>query len=418
MKCTWIPLFAVIAVFSAAGLAIADEKQPPAETPRPVEPASPPSIQTDQPVSITISTKVPMKFYGFVSGEFLWSGSQLSTFGALNNTPASYNRNIAGFNRVVDETIDGNNDAAISATVQNTRFGFVLDPYDFNGKNFSVDARIELDFWNANAPNISAVVPRIRRAYAGIGQKHWRFLAGQEWDLFSPLNPTTLNIGGNLWQQGNLGFRRPQLRFTYMHEIGEGSGIEGAASANLPGNTMSLDDNGNSTGIPMFQGRVGYWHALPAGKMWVYLSGAYAQHRNAVAAAPRVNNWGLALSLDVPIHKYLKPMGEFQYGYSLGSLLTLASDTNRQRFLSAWGQIKSEWLSWLETNIGYSIDTLDSPQVAANFVKRNQVGFGNILFKPFKVFVIGLEYNYMRTTYQGTGASEANVAFTNVLFYF
>lgn len=417
MKRAWIALFTIMLIFSTAGLSQADEKKP--EAAPQAEASSPtPSIQTDQPVSITLSSKVPMKFYGFISGEFLWTNSQLSSFGTLDNTPASYNRNITGFNRVVDETIDGNNDAAISATVQNTRFGFALDPYDFNGKNFSVNARLELDFWSTNNMNISTVVPRIRLAYAGIGQKHWRFLAGQEWDLLSPLNPATLNLGGDLWQQGNLGFRRPQLRFTYMHDVGEASGLEGAVSANLPGNTMSLDDNGNSTGLPMFQGRVGYWHTLPAGKMWIYLSGAYAQHRNAVASAPRVNNWGLALSLDVPIHKYLKPMGEFHYGFSLGSLLTLASDTRRQRFLAAWGQIKSEWLSWLETNIGYGIDTLNTAQVPANFIKRNQVGFGNILFKPFKVFVIGLEYNYLRTTYQGTGASEANVALTNVLFYF
>lgn len=416
MNRLWIPLIAVALILSAACPALADDKPPPA--PKAEEPAPPPSLQTDQPVSIALSSKVPFKFYGFVSGEFLWTGSQLSTFGTLDNTPASYNRQIAGFNRVVDESIDGNNDAAVSGTVQNTRFGFALDRYDFNGKNYSVDARIEMDFFSATNTNIGTVVPRLRRAYASIGQDHWRFLAGQEWDLFSPLNPSTLNLGGNLWTQGNLGFRRPQLRFGYEHTVGDQSGLEGAASLNLPSNVMSLDDNGNSTGIPMFEGRVGFWHTLPAGKMWAYLSAAYAQHRNAVAGASRVNNWGLGLSLDVPVHRLLKPMGEVHYGYSLGSELSIASDTRRQRTLSAWGQIKSEWLSWLETNIGYGIDTLSSPQVPANSVKRNQMGFGNILFKPFKVFVIGLEYNYLRTTYQGTGPSEANVGFTNVLFYF
>jgi hypothetical protein len=36
---------------------------------------------------------------------------------------------------------------------------------------------------------------------------------------------------------------------------------------------MSFDDNGNTTGIPMFEGRVGYTHNMEAGKMKIYLSG-------------------------------------------------------------------------------------------------------------------------------------------------
>ncbi len=382
------------------------------------QPAAPPSIQTDQPAAISLSSKVPFKFYGFISGEFMWTGSQLSSGGTLDNTPANYNRGMGGYNRVVDEAVEGNNDAAINATVQNTRFGFLLEPYDFNGKNFSVDARLEMDFFSASNMSASSVVPRIRRAYAGIGQQNWRVLVGQEWEVFSPLNTATLNIGGNLWTQGNMGFRRPQIRFTAKHAIGETSGIEGAGSVNLPGNSLSFADSGNTTCVPMLEGRMGFWHKMSAGDFWVYLSGVYARHNNAAAGGAKINNWGIALSLDAPLHRFLKLMGEAHYGYSLGSLLSLSSDTTRQRTFATWGQIKSEWLPWLETNVGYGIDSLSSPQVAVNFVQRNQTAFANIMFKPYKVFVIGLEYDYLRTTYKGTGASEANAVLTNVLFYF
>lgn len=409
---------AFLALVAVASMPASAADEAPAVKPKAEQPVVPQSIQTDQPAAISLSSKVPFKFYGFVSAEMMWTDSQLSSFGTLDNTPASYNRGPAGFNRVVDENVDGNNDGAINGTIQNSRFGFLLDPYDFNGKNFNVDARIEMDFFHVTNMSASSIAPRVRRAYAGIGQKSWRVLAGQEWDVFSPLNTATLNIGGNLWNQGNLGFRRPQIRLTGKHGFGETCGIEGAGSINLPSNSLSFADAGNSTGIPMLEGRVGFWHKMAAGDLWVYLSGVYARHFNAVAGQSKINNWGVALSVDVPLHRFFKPMGEVQYGYSLGSMLSISSDTMRQRTLAGWGQIKSEWLSWLETNVGYGIETLDSPQVAANFVKRNQTGFANILFKPFKVFVIGLEYDYLRTTYKGTSASEANAVLTNVLFYF
>lgn len=375
-------------------------------------------IQTEQAEKITLSTKVPINLYGFISAEGMYSDSQLSSFGTLNNTPANYNRNMVGFNRVVDESVDGNNDAFISATVQNTRFGFDLEPYDFGGKNFKVDARLEMDFFSTANLSVASMSPRIRRAYAAIGQEKWRLLFGQEWDLFSPLNTATLNLGGNLWQQGNLGFRRPQIRFTYNFDAGEKSTIEAAGSINLPGNSMAFNDTGNTTGIPMFQGRVGFLHPLKAGKLKAYLSGLYARHNNAAAGGAKVNNWGMAASFEVPIHKLFIPSLEFHYGYSMGSLLSIASDTTRQRTISGWGQIKTLWVDWFETNVGYGVDMLKSSEVAAGAVKRNQMGFASFRFKPASSFIIGLEYNFMRTNYQGSGSSNASAGILNALYFF
>lgn len=380
------------------------------------------SIQTDQPVEIPLSSKVPITFYGFISGEFVWADSQISSFGTLNNGlgvvgASPYNRVPAGFNRVVDETVDGKNDAFISATVQNTRFGFLLKPYDFGGKNFWVDARLELDFFSTGNLSAASVLPRIRRAYTSIGQERWKLLFGQEWDLFSPLNPATLNIGGNLWEQGNLGFRRPQICFAYRAHFDE-SGIETALSVNLPSNRMNFDDSGNATSIPMLEGRFGFWHKLPAGKMRLYASGMFARHKNTVAGASDINNWALAFSFDIPVHRFFKPSGEFQYGYSPGLMLSIASDTMRQRTISGWAQIKSLWLDWFETNVGGGVDILKSSQVPNGWVKTNMMGFANLKFKPLKFFVIGVEYNYLRTNYQGSGSSAAHVIFNNVLFYF
>jgi hypothetical protein len=377
-------------------------------------------LQTGQERVISFSSKVPIGFYGFVTAETFYSDSQLSTFGTNNNTPASYNKTPAGPNRVVDESVEGNNNAFISATAQNSRFGFLLEPYDFGDKPFEVDGRLEMDFFSTGDLSVASLRPRLRRGYAGIGGKggKWHVLFGQDWDLFSPLNPSTLNLGGNLWRQGNLGFRRPQIRFTSKHSIDDKKGIEAAASLNLPSLSMSFDDAGNTTGVPMFEGRFGYWQELSAGKLLAYVSGAYARHRNQVAGGADVNNWGIAASISAPIHPYFIPAGEFHYGYSLGTMLSNTSDTSRQRMIAGWGQIKSLWLSWLESNVGYGVETLDSGEVAAGWVKRNQVIFANVKFKPVKSFIIGLEYNSLCTDYQGTGKSRANMGLLNVIYTF
>lgn len=376
------------------------------------------SLQIAEKDGIKLSCKVPFKFYGFISAQTMWSDSQLSSFGT---TSATYDRNMVAVTRVIDETF---NDAYLDFTVQNTRIGFALDPYDFGDKNFTVDARLELDFFGLNngsgvtITSIHGVFPRIRRAYAGIGGQSWRFLAGQEWDLYSPLNTSTLNIGANMWYQGNQGFRRPQMRFTYEHPINENNGLEGAVSASLPSNSMSFTDNGTTTGIPMFQGRFGYWNKREAGKIQAYLSGVFARHINATAGLGDVTNWGLAASLDFPLHKYLNPTAEFQYGDSLGSLLSLSSDTTKQRFMGGWGGIKSAWLGWLETNVGYGFEKLDNSQVVAGSIKTNQLGFLNVKFIPHKSFVIGVEYEYLRTNYQGSGTSSASAIMGNMMFLF
>ncbi|HLD44696.1 MAG TPA: hypothetical protein VJC18_04615, partial [bacterium] len=237
-----------------------------------------------------LTTKVPMTLYGFVSAQSMWGDSQVGSFGV--------NLNMTAPNRVIDETTVAANNDFIGFTLQNTRVGLYLEPYDFGGKSFNIDARIELDFWSTAAAAYAVQTPRIRRAYTSIGTDTWNVLFGQEWDLFAPLNPLTINVGSVLWNQGNLGSRRPQIRLTTKYAYDQ-SGIELGASVNSPNNSMLFNDLGNTTGMPMFQGRLGYWREGDSGKYLAYLSGVYGRHDNVVVGGADVNNWGTAFSLDL-----------------------------------------------------------------------------------------------------------------------
>jgi len=87
-------------------------------------------------------------------------------------------------------------------------------------------AQVEVDFMGL-AGNVvgGSVLPTgenfagllMRHAFAEIKTDNWRLLAGQTWDVISPLNPVMLTYAVG-WAGGNIGFRRMQIRGErYLH---------------------------------------------------------------------------------------------------------------------------------------------------------------------------------------------------------
>jgi hypothetical protein len=69
-------------------------------------------------------------------------------------------------------------------------------------------ARVEIDFLTSNpgGPE-SRDLLRLRLAYAQVNCGEWTLLAGQDWDIISPLNPS-INDNTLQWNNGNMGDRR------------------------------------------------------------------------------------------------------------------------------------------------------------------------------------------------------------------
>ncbi len=78
-----------------------------------------------------------------------------------------------------------------------------------------LSGKLELDFENGGSE--SREIIRIRHAYLQLKKDDVSILAGQTWDLFSPLFPTVDN-DTLLWNAGNVGDRRPQFRVSYEPE--------------------------------------------------------------------------------------------------------------------------------------------------------------------------------------------------------
>ena len=73
-----------------------------------------------------------------------------------------------------------------------------------------VGGKVEIDFQRQiDVENKASLL--LRHAYVEIKDDEFRLLAGQTWDVISPLCPGVLfySVG---WDGGNIGYRRPQFR--------------------------------------------------------------------------------------------------------------------------------------------------------------------------------------------------------------
>lgn len=374
------------------------------------------AAQTEQKEKV-VKAKFPVELYGFVAGQVFWGSARTQLYANTDNQRDSF----VAQSSVMDRTVLKIDDSWIGLTPQNSRLGLNWTGSKVS-KHLTLGGKLEMDFLNPTGG--ASPRPRIRLYYLTLSGKVWSLLAGQQWDSFSPLNTNSLSLGGNLWYQGNLGFRRPQLRFTYDFPFATDNNIEVQVAVNNPSNMDLITNVGNESSIPYFSGLLQYTKKMKYGDFLIAASATGGAHRQ--------NNiydkmWGIAGSLSVPLHKFLKISGEVQYGRDLGNYLTYAGTTRNIKSFDAWAQISSRWHKMLETNIGYGIGNLPRSKVTANNtafanmlngIYRNQNIFANFKFYPVEPFYFGVEYNNMRTGYRGNGTSTAQVIMSNFVYTF
>jgi hypothetical protein len=131
--------------------------------------------------------------------------------------------------------------------------------FEFDFQNRAV---AETDTNSGTTENEGRELPRLRHAYVKLQAGAFSMLAGQTWDLISPLWPLA-NFDGMMWNSGNLGDRRPQLRFGWDQPIGPQEQFTSAIAFARTGaiDKQDLDNNGRRDGDesarPMIQIREG-----------------------------------------------------------------------------------------------------------------------------------------------------------------
>jgi hypothetical protein len=205
----------------AAGLCIAAHasqvvaQQPAAPAPNTY--ASPPPVA---PATAPAGETPIIRPYALIKPTIIVSSSAVESFGQPNATAAT-----AAGNPVLAAIQD---EALTTFQIGQTRLGFW-----FNDKA-PVRGQFELDFidFTKSSPTTGAV-PRLR-----IAKVEWQLTdelllaAGQDWDLFQPVNPHSFNIVSVAYQAGNSAFMRQQAKFIFQTASLELSGALGLAGIN------------------------------------------------------------------------------------------------------------------------------------------------------------------------------------------
>ncbi len=326
--------------------------------------------------------------------------------------------------------------------------------------------RIEIDFLTNEQPS-NAVIPalnpesrellRIRLAYVTLTLDEFTLLVGQDWDIIAPLNPS-INDNTLMWNAGNMGDRRPQVKFLWDHHLADGAVLQvqnGLALADAVGNP-DLEGNGQrdneSFGIPGYEGRLGV--VLPSHvegeKLLAGVWGVLAISRvNGTLPPPaipvpgqanpqfsqltnqRFLTNGIGVDLRLPLVPGLTFQGEAFAGENLADFrggVGQGVNLQRRRPIHAhggWAELVAKPCEWYQVAVGSTIDDPDDGDLAGlnqglfpGFPQGTNVGAGVKLNWSWYVsnrfllgngLTVGADYTNWNTEYVAFRAGHASL---------
>lgn len=363
--------------------------------------------------------KTRLKELAARSGQPVRAGLDIELYGYVK-LDAAYDDsrvNAGNFARWVESEATRRDEDQFHLTANQTRLGLrVKGP---ESKTLLTSGLVEVDFYGGgteNKPN-----PMMRHAYLTATWPEWQLsiLVGQASDVISPLVAPTINYSV-AWWQGNIGYRRPQVRLTKTLLVAEQ--VEAKlelALARTIGRTNSFTgpnyDTGQQAG-PSFQGRASV--SVPgfvAGKPAVAgVSGHFA--REEYANDQYVDSWSLNGDLTLPITKWLSVQAEYFYGENLDAYLggvgqgvRALSPTNYQAITARGGWVAvtlTPWSAW-QFNVGAGYDDPVNRDIPAGGRTCNQLVFGNVWYSFNANLSLGLEISYLRTHYRAQADGDA-----------
>jgi hypothetical protein len=311
----------------------------------------------------------------------------------------------------------GQADDEINITARHSRLGLDWDGPEFGGIN--AFGKIEIDFIgkslqpNTETRELQGAV-RMRHAYMDFDfGDGWSLLAGQTWDVFAPLNMKKLNtlVG---WGQGNIAFRRPQLRGAKKIGLGETSALTTKLALARP---VAVDqtwdagaqDDGEDSGYPDLQAHVGLKTPCFGSKPLQVGVGGFVGWREVDAPFnEEYASWGAAVDVSIPILDNLSLLGEAWTGrgldgYRAGVWQSYSPDGVDIRVIRAkgvWANVVwKPFKAWRLVGGAGVDDPLDHDLTQNSQKKRNNTFFGNVMYTFYKGATVGVEYDRMQTDY-------------------
>jgi len=264
-----------------------------------------------------------------------------------------------------------------------------------------IRTHLEMDFFGS--PKLYNYTPRLRHAYATIGQ----LLVGQTWTTFFnlPFLGQTLDFGRTVGVP--FPFRQPQVRWTQPFSIGD-MPVEWLFAAETPQNYIWVADqakilklsNGNYPDLITKLKLRPTWGSLSLALM--------ARQINYTPAADNDEKsmWGAAVSLGGQINtvgadnirfflNYGNPLG--RYGTNTFFADAAVDSTGNMHLITAYsGMLAYQhwWSDAWHSNVVYGIARANQPGFAATANQQTQSFHANLLWTPVKETMIGVEYIY------------------------
>lgn len=295
-----------------------------------------------------------------------------------------------------------------------TRFGVALrgprvDALD----SAAISGLLETDFENGGSE--SRQIIRIRHAWLKAGWGDFSVLAGQTWDVFSPLMPT-VNNDTLMWMAGNVGDRRPQLRAAWEPRAGSARlSFTGAMGLGGAVDALDLDGDGYRDGEqsmrPNLQSRVAV--SMP---LWV-------TDQPASAGASMFYGWlgpggallpaaGYNFEYALPLAAPLSLRGEGWWGRNMADFRGGAG----QSFLAGrvvrgrggWSELKARVNRYWSVAPGFTTDNPVLRDLVPGSRARNRAFYLANRFTPGGRIEFGLDYLRWQTDYVGRARGTDN----------
>lgn len=324
------------------------------------------------------------------------------------------------------EANGSNADNEFGFTARETRLGFELTGPKYNG--VEVKGVMEIDFYGADGDERKAE-PMLRHAFMELKFPSFDLLAGQTWDVISPLNPSTCNYSVN-WMMGNIGYRRPQVRVSKDFSTGESSGLSTSFALSLTGsqdlNIADVED-GKDSGFPSIQGRIGYHTNINGKKMEIGFSGHYGEEdvdTEYIGHEKNYKSWSANFDMVFPVLSSLIFKGEAFIGENLDTYLGgIGQGVNTATeeeigSIGGWGQLTWIASKKLKFNIGAGIDDPESGDLNQGGRSSNKVYYGNLFYQIIPPVTLGLEYMHVNTDYKNSPDGDCNRFQTSLIYYF
>jgi hypothetical protein len=306
---------------------------------------------------------------------------------------------------------------------KSTRIGFdVLGPRIACLNCAQSGGKVEFDFQGASAQENKGTV-LLRHAYWEVKDDEFRLLAGQTWDVVSPLYPNTI-MYTVYWGAGNIGYRRAQFRgeryIAYSDDLL--LTMQGSLDGNIIADTAptGISVIGDQSSWPVVEGRTALTFG-PRGKdcqpVTLGVSSHIGEQRFKYTAAPAqemyARTWSCNVDLKAPVTDRFGFQGEYQIGEDLnafqGGILQGYNFTLRKSIYDTggWMEVWYYWTPQWHSHVGYCIDSPLVSDIPTGGRTYNAVYFGNLMYDVTKQFTCGLEVGQWRTLYNGLAPGES-----------